>query len=216
MTTRERFAALDGSKRKLVLFVLAVVFVIAFLMMPSVSSLTGSLPGLAGFSGGAKSQRRKPSAFAPPVAVQEPSKEATGSLPIAGVSLGNWIGQGIIASRGLCTTKLELRQELSTRDRYVGYSSLTCFNLQAMMPKKGSSYQDAMAVAASRLNPVSAVISGEMVKGAIRFKVDKTIGAGACVMTALTLTPFGKDEVGVEWLDGACGGGQMMLKKIAP
>ena len=110
--------------------------------------------------------------------------------------------------------KLELRQEQGWQDRYVGYSSLTCFNLQAMMPKKGSSYQDAMAVAASRLNPVSAVLSGQMEKGAVRFKVDKTIGAGACVMTALTLTPFGKDEIGVEWLDGSCGGGQMILKKM--
>jgi hypothetical protein len=216
MTARERFAALDGSKRKLVLFMLAVLLLVGFLMMPSVSSLTGSLPGLAGFSGATKTQPRKPSAFAPSVAAPEPSKETTGSLPIAGVSLGNWVGQGIIAPRGLCTMKLELRQEQGWQDRYVGYSSLTCFNLQAMIPKKGSSYQDAMAVAASRLNPVSAVISGEMEKGAIRFNVDKTIGAGACVMTALTLTPFGKDEIGVEWLDGSCRGGQMMLKKIAP
>jgi hypothetical protein len=216
MTTRERFAALDANKRKLVLFVLAVVLVVGFLMMPSVSSLTGSLPTLAAFSEATRTQPRKPSAFAPPVTGPEPNKETVGSLPIAGVSLGNWIGQGIIAQRGLCTMKIELRQEQGWQDRYVGYSSLTCFNLGSMIPKKGSSYQDAMAVAASRLNPVSAVLSGKMERGAIRFNVDKTIGAGACVMTVATLTPFGKDEIGVEWRDGSCGGGEMMLKKIAP
>jgi hypothetical protein len=96
MTTRERFAALDANKRKLVLFMLAVLLVVVFLMMPSMSSLTGSLPGLGSFSGASKTQPRKPSAFAPPVAAPEPAKKPRAHCLLQGCRWATLWAKGLL------------------------------------------------------------------------------------------------------------------------
>ena len=117
---------------------------------------------------------------------------------------GTWRGQGVLAGRGVCTLKLELR-EAQAPSTYSGYSTLSCGNASAR----------GRANPASRMNPAASILTGTPQSGSIRFHVDKTIGADAngCTATAFTATPFGTNQIAVQWQEGSCQGGQILLGK---
>ncbi len=64
--------------------------------------------------------------------------------------------------------------------------------------------------------PTSAIFSGAIADGSIRFQSDKNIdGAGTgCVMRTLNATPFGARQITAEWKDDPCHGGQMILQRV--
>ena len=78
----------------------------------------------------------------------------------------------------------------------------------------------AVLAALGRYNPMPSILSGTWEKGAIRFSVVKNIGtdqaSGRCALTSAAVTPFGTNQIAAEWLDGPCGGGQLLLNKIGP
>jgi hypothetical protein len=117
---------------------------------------------------------------------------------------GTWKGQGALSGRGVCTLKLELR-EGQAPSSYSGYSTLSCVNPSVR----------GRANPASRMNPAAAVLTGVPESGSIRFHVDKTIEADAngCAATSFTATPFGTNQIAVQWQEGSCQGGQILLSK---
>jgi len=117
---------------------------------------------------------------------------------------GTWKGQGALSGRGVCTLKLELR-EGKAPGGYSGYSTLSC----VPPPARGR------AKPASRINLAAAVLTGQPENGSIRFHVDKTIEADAngCAATSFTATPFGTNQIAVQWQEGSCQGGQIILAK---
>jgi hypothetical protein len=117
---------------------------------------------------------------------------------------GTWKGQGALSGRGVCTLKLELR-EGQPPGGYSGYSTLSCVT----PPARGR------ARSAPRINPAAAVLTGQPENGSIRFHVDKTIEADAngCAATSFTATPFGTNQIAVQWQEGSCQGGQIILAK---
>lgn len=117
---------------------------------------------------------------------------------------GTWKGQGALSGRGVCTLKLELR-EGQAPGGYSGYSTLSCVTPSVR----------GRAKSASRVNPAAAVLTGVPENGSIRFRVDKTIEADAngCAATSFTATPFGTNQIAVQWQEGSCQGGQVLLSK---
>jgi hypothetical protein len=188
---------------KLVLFAVGFVLAIGVVMVPSLPSLSSLLP----FTGATSGELRKPSAFG-----GAPGNLAGPAVPQA--FQGVWQGQSVIA-RGLCTLELEIRGQRED-GRVAGFSSLTCLPLtRAQAQQMGNA-----AALFSRLTPTSAILSGAWEKGALRFSVEKNIGGGAkgtgCAMHSFTATPFGTSALSTEWIDAACGNGQLMVKKIRP
>ena len=64
--------------------------------------------------------------------------------------------------------------------------------------------------------PVSTILSGAAADRSILFYADKAIDAAktGCAITSLSVQPFGAKQVAVDWQDGACHGGQMILQRV--
>ena len=62
---------------------------------------------------------------------------------------------------------------------------------------------------ANALTPANAILSGTFKDNSLVFNVDKSI-AGTCPITAATVTPFGTQQLAIQWKDG-CGDGDMIL-----
>ena len=225
MKLDQRYAALSPDKRKLVLFVLAIVVAIGFLMMPSPSALRRALTSVGRLYPGTQAVKPvKPSpydgqGYIPPPA-SEAIKPALG-LPTPGALLGTWAGRGLLPKRGVCTLTVELRGQAGEQGPVVGYSTFQCMNLQMLMPgARGAGAKpvtpESVMAATGSLTPVSSVLSGIWEGGAIRFQVDKTIGgnpAEGCDPKSAVVTPFGMRQVAFEGIDAVCGHYQILLNK---
>ena len=147
---------------------------------------------------------------ASPLPAPGASNPASNSLEaLAGV----WQG-GAVLTQGMCGLKLELRKKPGDADHFAGYPVLGC------MPIPGNPTGQAAGTEAQRMiasaNPVSAVLTGTPQNGSIIFTVDKVIGetVAGCSMTGMTATPFGSDQIAVEWQESTCPGGHMLLKRV--
>ena len=65
------------------------------------------------------------------------------------------------------------------------------------------------------MNPAAAILTGTPENGSLHFRVDKTVGADVdgCAATSFTAMPFGTNKIAVQWQDGSCQGGQIVLNK---
>jgi hypothetical protein len=65
------------------------------------------------------------------------------------------------------------------------------------------------------LTPQTAILSGGIEKGSIKFHVDNVIDSGGtgCTPTSFTLTPFGTIQLVAEWQEQGCPGGHVLLQK---
>lgn len=132
----------------------------------------------------------------------EPAKEEAPPLPNLS---GMWGGHAYIQGRGNCNLRLELRQ--GEPQHYSGYSQFACLNTEALTRPGPGSF---MKYALPNTNPDSTIFTGAVEKGAIRLHSDKNVG-GECVITDLTITPFGTNQVVAEWQ--GCQGGNLILQK---
>ena len=50
----------------------------------------------------------------------------------------------------------------------------------------------------------------------LQFTVDKVVGKtlAGCEITGLLVTPFGRDMIAVQWQEGSCQGGQVLLRRM--
>jgi hypothetical protein len=142
-------------------------------------------------------------------AIPAPTAKADSS-PLTTVSnlSGTWNGRGALTGRGICSLRLELRETQAGTGHYTGYSTLSCLNIPALMSRAhhASGIQNHM-------NPAANILTGEPENGSIRFKVDKSISADAngCAATSFTATPFGSNKIAVQWQEGNCQGGEILL-----
>lgn len=229
MNLAQDFHKLTPEKRKLLLFVLALLAAVAFLMMPSAAELQRAIPEPVRrlYPGDRLSRPVKRSPFdgrpniaaRPTPAPQLP--EAAAGLPMPGTLLGTYAGKGLLPKLGICTCQLELRGQEGMTGTVIGYSTVQCTSLRLMMPgarapgAKPITPEEVMA-ATGRLTPVSSILSGAWENGSIHLHIDKTIGgnpADGCTPVAAVATPFGARQVALEWQDAACGNWQMVLAK---
>jgi hypothetical protein len=126
---------------------------------------------------------------------------------------GIWTGNGTVAGGGFCAMRFELRDNDDAPGTFAGFTSLNCLPIA---PKEGRINVPLMML--SKISPASAILTGNVTDGTLRLHVTKAIGkdANGCAMTALTATPFGANQLAVEWQSGACPSGQAMLQKARP
>jgi len=129
--------------------------------------------------------------------------------------VGYWTGKSMIANRGACDIKLEVRP--TPENQFSGFVTVGCMSF--MQPKK---IAPGVLSQLGKETPVSAVLSGgwDATAGSLKLLATKNIGfdqsGKGCAMTSLTVTPFGKGQVAAEWQDPACSGGQMILARSTP
>ncbi len=126
---------------------------------------------------------------------------------------GFWKGQNLVVNQGFCTLNLEMR-ETDTPANYIGYSTLSCRTPSSLWGLKGG--QQLPPAMREQMLPTAIVMTGTPVNGAIRFQVNRTVvsPASGCETTSYTVTPFGTNRVAVQWLDGLCLGGQILMNRI--
>jgi hypothetical protein len=155
----------------------------------------------------------------PPVAIPANGAQPTvpadpNAAPAADASfdrlLGVWEGAGMVTGSG-CNVKLELRRKEGDTAHIAGFPVINCLPMTAPNPRD----RNAPLQMLSRLSPLSAILTGTTVNGALQFTVDKALGktAEGCGITSFTVTPFGEAQISVEWQDAPCQGGQLLLKK---
>jgi hypothetical protein len=120
--------------------------------------------------------------------------------------LGTWQGHANLIKQGSCFLNLEIRRKPG--EKFSGFPALIC------MPDNGPPVPAAVALA--RLNPETAILSGELQQdGSIAFKVEKltSTSESGCGMTGFTLTFFGEQKLAAQWTDSCGGSAQMLLVK---
>jgi hypothetical protein len=124
---------------------------------------------------------------------------------------GIWVGRTTVGGRGICNLRFELKE--TGPGLFAGYSTLSSLNPNIAMYRTSD---NPLNMFLDDANPDSAVLSGKLEKGSIRFHVDRTIGKdlNGCAVASMTLTPFGSMQLAAEWQDGgSCQGGHVLLRK---
>jgi len=156
----------------------------------------------------AKAKAEAKTAAAPEKPAAPTAKADSSPLTTVSNLSGTWNGRGALTGRGICSLRLELRETNEAPGHYTGYSTLSCLNIPALMSRAhhASGIQNHM-------NPAADILTGEPENGSIRFKVDKSISADAngCAATSFTATPFGSNKIAVQWQEGNCQGGEILL-----
>ena len=126
---------------------------------------------------------------------------------------GMWMGQRLLNANGMCTLRLEMRPIPDAADNYKGYARLNCLPPAGLVSLRGGRVLPKQQ--RDNLNPVAMVLTGTPEEGALHFTLDKTVVApnDDCETTEFELTPFGTNQVAVEWREGKCRGTQLILNK---
>jgi hypothetical protein len=149
-----------------------------------------------------------------PVAPGASAPRYGGANPAAPASAlaGIWNGNQTQHNGDLCSLTLELRDKLE--GVMAGYANMTC---RPVVRRVGAPMPSANDIILKAMTPMAAIMSGRMQDGAIAFHVDKPIGTpvDGCPFSAFTVTPFGTQQVAVEWQRGNCDSGQMTMTRQA-
>ena len=126
---------------------------------------------------------------------------------------GTWFGQRLLSQSGMCTLRLELRPVPQKPEDYKGYSRLNCLPPAGLTSLRGGRVLPKQQ--RDNLNPVAMVLTGVPEDGALHFTLDKTVVSpnDDCETTEFNVTPFGTNQVAVEWREGKCRGTQLILNK---
>jgi hypothetical protein len=126
---------------------------------------------------------------------------------------GTWFGQRLLNASGMCTLRLELRSIPQKPEDYKGYARLNCMPPAGLTSLRGGRVLPKQQ--RDNLNPVAMVLTGVPEDGALHFTLDQTVVApnDDCETTEFNVTPFGTNQVAVEWREGKCRGTQLILNK---
>jgi hypothetical protein len=154
---------------------------------------------------------RKPSPIVP---VVPPTPEQLAASELARESAifgGKWVGRGLVVGRGTCNASLEIKTQPDPAKPFAGYSNMLCVD---MTIHAGMSPETAAILTAEKLAPESTVLSGNVTKGTIGYTTDRVVSQGQskCDMQSMDVTPFGSNQIAIQWKD-SCGGGQMQLAR---
>lgn len=128
--------------------------------------------------------------------------------------LGTYMGAGLIPNRGVCRLALELKLDPEKPGYYTGYSTMSCGPSGPFVKRQPGMSQGAAEVL-NEMTPTSAILSGHVVQRSIPFEVQQAIGKSpdGCGITSYKATPFGTNAIAVEWTEGSCYSGQMILPR---
>jgi hypothetical protein len=126
---------------------------------------------------------------------------------------GIWQGAALLPI-GMCNMKLELRRKDGDAAHFAAFPVLACMPAATRLAPPAS--QAAQQEVWAALTPASAVLTGAPANGSLQFTVDKVVGKtlAGCEITGLTVTPFGRDMIAVQWQEGTCQGGQVLLRRM--
>ena len=126
---------------------------------------------------------------------------------------GMWMGQRLLNASGMCTMRLEMRPIPETPENYKGYARLNCMPPPGLVSLRGGRVLPRQQ--RENLNPVAMVLTGVPEDGALHFTLDKTVVApnDDCETSEFVITPFGTNQVALEWHEGKCRGTQLILGK---
>ncbi|HUN56497.1 MAG TPA: hypothetical protein VMU41_00140 [Candidatus Binataceae bacterium] len=128
--------------------------------------------------------------------------------------LGTYMGAGMIPNRGICRLVLELKLDPEKPGFYTGYSTMSCGPSGPFVKRQPGMNQGAAEIL-NEMTPTSAILSGHVVQRSIPFEVQQAIGKSpdGCGITSYKATPFGTSAIAVEWTEGSCYSGQMILAR---
>lgn len=126
---------------------------------------------------------------------------------------GMWMGQRLLNASGMCTMRLEMRPIPEAPENYKGYARLNCMPPPGLVSLRGGRVLPRQQ--RENLNPVAMVLTGTPEDGALHFTLDKTVVApnDDCETSEFVVTPFGTNQVALEWHEGKCRGAQLILNK---
>jgi hypothetical protein len=132
-------------------------------------------------------------------------------------AMGIWLGQTVRPDQATsCLLRLELKPTPLKPGDYTGYSTMSCGPTLALIGQRISQSGEAKAIL-TQMMPVSTILTGPAMNGALQLHASQTIGAphDGCTVTDLTLTPFGDNNISVKWLESpeTCHGGDMLLRR---
>jgi hypothetical protein len=161
--------------------------------------------------GAANSSAAVPSAPSVP-ALQTPRYGAANPAAPASPLAGIWNGNQTQHNGDLCSLTLELRDK--PEGVTAGYANMTC---RPIIRRTGAPAVNTNETILKAMTPMAAIMSGRMQDGAIAFHIDKPIGTpvDGCPFSSFTVTPFGTQQVAVEWQRGSCDSGQMTMTRQA-
>jgi hypothetical protein len=161
--------------------------------------------GTAGSNAAVPSAPTAPGASAPRYGA---TNAVVAQSPLAGI----WNGNQTQHNGDLCSLTLELRDK--PEGVTAGYANMTC---RPVVRRVGAPMPNANEIILKAMTPMAAIMSGRMQDGAIAFHVDKAIGTpvDGCPFSSFTVTPFGTQQIAVEWQRGNCDSGQMTMTRQA-
>jgi len=162
-----------------------------------------------------RAQQQRDKANAPPPAPKAPKQGKIPAVVLTDLSnlSGTWMGQRLLNQSGMCTLRLEMRSVPQKPEDYKGYARLNCMPPAGLTSLRGGRVLPKQQ--RDNLNPVAMVLTGVPEDGALHFTLDKTVVApnDDCETTEFNVTPFGTNQVAVEWREGKCRGTQLILNK---
>jgi hypothetical protein len=130
------------------------------------------------------------------------------------IATGKYEGVGIEKTR---QCKIDLEVRAGENGTFMGYVTMVCFEPPHVIPGKPAYKQNPILEAARQMTPASAIMTGAAKNGDLVFAVDKSIGTlgdGFPVTGTFTVSTFGTGKVLVQWQEGTCGGGQLLLQHV--
>lgn len=160
---------------------------------------------------------QKPSpVHAAPVAPPPPPPSP--EVVAAGKYGGIWGGDALMPDQNRCGIRLEIRLSDDVPKKLKGYESKTCIPVQPLAGGRGA--RGNVPTLIRETSPVSAVMTGTLVDGGIRFTVDQIIGTpyDGCTLIGMTLTDFGQGQAQAQWQSQSspqapCPDNRMLLTK---
>jgi len=207
-TLREQYRDLDEGQRKKVVWgaVALAVFILFFKLPPIIIVRPRPVPA---------PEVHKPSPLAPPV----PVAPAPPPIPGAGELKGKWFAESVFPGRAsVCALAIEIKDQKEP-GRIAGYSTLRCRPLTrpSIVGARGSFANSTLALG-GQMDAAAEILSGGWEGTVIKLHGEQGFvnsTAHGCAITDLTATSFGSNKMAVKWLDGSCGGGELVLARAS-
>lgn len=194
---------------------------------PSIPAQPIAVPVAAGISTAAAAVVPLPSA--PPSPSTPTPAAIAADDPALARFLGIWVGNVAIPNRAAanrpaaCMLRLEVRDSHDKDHPFAGFSTLSCAPSMFEMLDKRARHETPAGMVddmMKQMNPTDAILAGSLAGGSVQFQVQKNVGvaeaSNGCPMSSMTITPFGAEQLDVDWKEsqqGSCQGGELLVKK---
>jgi hypothetical protein len=193
-------------KQKKIAWIIALVLVVLHFANPLIMTIRQRL------SAPAPAVFQKPATAAPLVRAQVAPPAPVVPPPAGAKFVGTWLGSALMPNQDTCQLRLEIRSSDQKPGDYTGFLTRRCIPTAPI--RGGKINQQSIPGFIETTSPVSAVLSGPVVDGALQLRLLRAIGAAPdhCDLTDMTVSEFA-EQIAAQWQPGSCPGGQMLLSK---